>query len=281
MLVDVGRACLKYTGSFNYSKLPASLQVWELGAYTDDDCRRLQALDRIPGLAKVGVSCWALDPATARVWKSRGWRPQFPGRGYLQRVLREPRMDDRELARLRAPVGVNLGPPRVTQALLGVLALAFVAEWALSTGPSHGLLGASLGTLVALGALGRPLVLQHHEWHRLLTSAFLHGDLIHLGLNGLALYMAGNVIENLMGRAWPLALFFVGALGGALMSSRSTRPESSPWARRVPSWACWPRPPCAPAPPGRPPAHPRPDPAPAGAGALADPAGHESNREPH
>src|SRR6266704_2869316 len=53
---------------------------------------------------------------------------------------------------------------------------------------------------------------------RLLTAAVLHGDAVHLLLNGVALYLAGHVLETLVGRAWFLALFLIGAVGGSLLS---------------------------------------------------------------
>jgi rhomboid protease GluP len=55
------------------------------------------------------------------------------------------------------------------------------------------------------------------EWYRLLSAALLHADAVHLALNGLALGLAGWVLESLLGRAWFLGLFFLGALGGSLM----------------------------------------------------------------
>jgi rhomboid protease GluP len=52
----------------------------------------------------------------------------------------------------------------------------------------------------------------------MLTCAFLHGDPIHLLFNCVAMYMAGAVLENLIGRRWLLGLFVIGALGGSVAS---------------------------------------------------------------
>lgn len=98
--------------------------------------------------------------------------------------------------------------PRVTFALVALNALVFVAEIAL--GGSQ-----NLGTLVALGALWAPLVLQQGEDWRLLTSAFLHFGGMHFALNMLMLALIGRDVEHEIGAIRTLALY----LGGALFSS--------------------------------------------------------------
>jgi membrane associated rhomboid family serine protease len=53
------------------------------------------------------------------------------------------------------------------------------------------------------------------EWWRLITSAFLHGSIIHLGFNMLLLYWIGGPIEEAIGRARFLILYLVSGLAGA------------------------------------------------------------------
>jgi membrane associated rhomboid family serine protease len=53
------------------------------------------------------------------------------------------------------------------------------------------------------------------EWWRLVTSAFLHGSIIHLGFNMLLLYWIGGPIEEAIGRARFLILYLVSGLAGA------------------------------------------------------------------
>jgi rhomboid protease GluP len=85
-------------------------------------------------------------------------------------------------------------------------------------GPPGPLLQASIATLQALGAQSGQAVLTQGEWYRLFTAPLLHVNLTHLIGNGIALFMAGYVLENLAGRAWLVALFVLGGLGGAVMS---------------------------------------------------------------
>jgi rhomboid protease GluP len=71
--------------------------------------------------------------------------------------------------------------------------------------------------MFALGGMNGEAVVVRGEWYRLLSAALLHGDLLHLVLNGVALGLAGYWLESLLGSAWLLGLFFLGALGGSLM----------------------------------------------------------------
>ena len=50
----------------------------------------------------------------------------------------------------------------------------------------------------------------HGEWWRLITSAFLHYGPIHLGLNMLALYWGGRVLEHVIG-SWRYLLLYLAA----------------------------------------------------------------------
>lgn len=51
---------------------------------------------------------------------------------------------------------------------------------------------------------------------RMLTAMLVHGGFIHLGLNMLALWMLGQQLEPLLGRAKFLTLYLVGGLGGSV-----------------------------------------------------------------
>jgi membrane associated rhomboid family serine protease len=56
------------------------------------------------------------------------------------------------------------------------------------------------------------------EWYRLVTAAFLHAGLAHLATNMLSLYIVGTVLERVLGAGRYLALYFLSALGGSLLS---------------------------------------------------------------
>jgi membrane associated rhomboid family serine protease len=77
-----------------------------------------------------------------------------------------------------------------------------------------------LGQVFSGGALTDAWVLQpdliaRAPW-RLITSAFLHANPIHILFNLYALYIFGPVLERFLGRVRYLALYLVGALGGSV-----------------------------------------------------------------
>lgn len=53
-------------------------------------------------------------------------------------------------------------------------------------------------------------------WWQPITSAFMHGGLLHLLLNMYAVWITGQYLEPLLGRARFIALYVVSALGGAV-----------------------------------------------------------------
>jgi rhomboid protease GluP len=116
------------------------------------------------------------------------------------------------------PVGLaEFKLPWLTFALLAVLIAVFAVEVVFSVTPGAAL-SPSVETLLALGALSRIEVLSNGEWYRIFTAPLLHGGIVHLLGNSVALLLGGRLLERLVGRLWFFAFFVVGALGGSLMS---------------------------------------------------------------
>lgn len=95
----------------------------------------------------------------------------------------------------------------VTLVLIGICTAIFLVEF-----------------LVGVDAVARNwgllpgYVAVNSEWYRLLTSAFLHGSLLHLGFNMYVLYVLGIPLERLLGHTRFLALYLIAGLGGAVAS---------------------------------------------------------------
>jgi rhomboid protease GluP len=69
-------------------------------------------------------------------------------------------------------------------------------------------------------------LLAGHEWWRVVTAMFLHGGLIHIGFNMMALLQFGPAIEELYGSARYLFIYvFTGAFGFLVSASFSNRPS--------------------------------------------------------
>lgn len=64
------------------------------------------------------------------------------------------------------------------------------------------------------------------EYWRLVTSMFLHGGLLHLALNGWALYQLGSLFEMLMGSSRMLLVYFATGIAGSLASAVFTQKPS-------------------------------------------------------
>jgi membrane associated rhomboid family serine protease len=127
---------------------------------------------------------------------------------------------------ISAPVGfqcpecVKQGPDvRSLQSLVAkpVVTLALIAVSVALFIPTLGggnLLGGGGGGLTEMLALNGPDVAAG-EWWRLVTSAFLHYGLIHVGFNMLILFHLGTMLEPNLGRVRFAALYFAALLGGA------------------------------------------------------------------
>jgi membrane associated rhomboid family serine protease len=61
------------------------------------------------------------------------------------------------------------------------------------------------------GALIPVAVLQYGQWWRILTGAFLHGGLIHIGVNMISLWFLGRFIEYALG-PWRMLLVYMVSL---------------------------------------------------------------------
>ena len=214
----IGEACLQYTGEINRAKMPVFIRVLEIGPGSTDQQQRLKLFKRSSLKAKVIPSAMIVDTASGQVWNSdKTWVSKGVYHGFVEKLLAAPREADADPA---PPVTETApsSPPILTAAVLLALSAVFAAEIVYGIGPWTKLLQPTIATLVAFGGLTKNLVLQSGEWYRLLSAPFLHVDAGHLAMNAVALFLAGRILENLVGRAWFGAIYVVGALGGALLS---------------------------------------------------------------
>ena len=71
-----------------------------------------------------------------------------------------------------------------------------------------------------------PLAVEAGQYERLLTSAFLHGSLLHLASNMLALYIVGAPLERALGTGRYLVVYLASALGGSLLAMLLSPPDT-------------------------------------------------------
>jgi membrane associated rhomboid family serine protease len=112
---------------------------------------------------------------------------------------------------------------QVTMTLIGLNVLAFLAQLA---NPhlqyEFGLLGAARYSFDPATVHG----VAEGEYYRLITSAFLHANLLHIGFNMYALYLVGPQLEAALGRARFASLYFVSALAGSTLAYVLAPPNS-------------------------------------------------------
>ena len=108
----------------------------------------------------------------------------------------------------------------VTFALVALCCAGYLGQTA--TGSEQ-----DIGALAAWGANLGALSLSSEPW-RLVTAGFLHGGVLHLGINMWVLWDLGQVCERLLGRAAFLGVFLASVVGGCLASA-----AWSPWGLSV------------------------------------------------
>ncbi|MFI6878379.1 rhomboid family intramembrane serine protease [Streptomyces sp. NPDC050400] len=109
---------------------------------------------------------------------------------------------------------VATDPRLVTKVLVGICLAAFLVQ--LTVGDRFTDRFDMLGRAWVPG-LGLEGVAEG-QWYRLLTAMFLHGSYIHLAFNMLSLWWIGGPLEEALGRARYLALYFVSGLAGSALS---------------------------------------------------------------
>jgi membrane associated rhomboid family serine protease len=111
---------------------------------------------------------------------------------------------------VRNPTGFQAAP--ATYVLIAINVIVFLVEIANGGG---GLMREQGSRFVEDFGLYGPFVAEG-EWYRLLTSGFLHANLIHIGFNMLLLFFLGRLLEPALGTPRFLVLYFTSLLAGSL-----------------------------------------------------------------
>lgn len=101
--------------------------------------------------------------------------------------------------------------PIITYILLGINTIMFILSFVLSKGMMD------YDVLEFLGA-GNTFLIKNGEFYRLISSAFLHADILHFAFNSYALYIIGQQMESFVGRFKYLLIYLFSAISGNLLS---------------------------------------------------------------
>jgi membrane associated rhomboid family serine protease len=106
--------------------------------------------------------------------------------------------------------------PRVTYALIVINVVVFLAEggFSLTGQPASKVYeeGALFGSISGFPTLG----VAHGQWWRIVTSGFMHENLLHIFFNMLVLYYLGIMLEPAIGHVRFAVIYFVSLLTGSL-----------------------------------------------------------------
>jgi membrane associated rhomboid family serine protease len=101
----------------------------------------------------------------------------------------------------------------ITRFLIILNVIAYL--WEISVGGRDMLTGLGGGNgienVLIKGALIPAYVLQDGQWWRIITGAFLHGGLLHIGVNMMSLWFLGRFIEYALG-SWRMLLVYMVSL---------------------------------------------------------------------
>lgn len=130
------------------------------------------------------------------------------GTAHLERV-------DRGLAITRR---LMVRRARATEFILILLIAAYVAQIAMDAVGPFDLLAVEPLALIRMGGIMPRLVVDEGQWFRLITGTVLHGGLVHIYVNGMALLALGGLMERLIGGYRLAIIYVVSALAGSLSS---------------------------------------------------------------
>ena len=109
--------------------------------------------------------------------------------------------------------------PVITYTIIAICVALFGVDVALSGGGTlqGGFLRGDVGPLGEQHLINTFFVADG-EWWRIITSAFFHLGLIHLGFNMYVLYLYGPIVERMYGRLEYAAIYLLCAAGGSVLT---------------------------------------------------------------
>ncbi len=138
---------------------------------------------------------------------------RFPGAGVFARYTARLAIARRSIIPILLPFSLRADTARVTLVVIGLNVIAFLGLAVASGSWTH----IPSRVLIDGGGNDGVLTLNGEPW-RLLTSVFLHGGLLHIGLNMLALYQAGQLVERMFGPVRFASLYLVSGLFASVIS---------------------------------------------------------------
>jgi len=100
-----------------------------------------------------------------------------------------------------------------------VLSIIIDPQLGAFSGSPFRLLSPSTNSLVVLGATGSGPLFQLHAWWSLISANYLHGGLLHIVFNMIALYQLGPLLQKEFGSSRMFTIYTLSGIGGFLISA--------------------------------------------------------------
>lgn len=105
----------------------------------------------------------------------------------------------------------------ITRFLVFINVIAFLWEISVSGSGALSILGGpSLEIVLQRAALWPAAVLVDHQWWRIVTSAFIHGGLMHIFVNMISLWSLGRFVEYIAGSTRMLIIYVISMIAAGL-----------------------------------------------------------------
>lgn len=124
-----------------------------------------------------------------------------------------PRAIDRQMA-ADAMAGLVQGDRFITMVILTINVGLYLATLLYTSGGRASGLDPSFQALQDFGGKDGYAIFRELQWWRLITAGFLHGSILHIGMNSWVLWSLGPQIDEVFGAYRYLAIYFVSTLLG-------------------------------------------------------------------
>jgi rhomboid protease GluP len=118
-------------------------------------------------------------------------------------------------------LGGLIAPARFTTSIILLINIGIyigTVVYSMRAGNSDAFLNVDPDTLLEFGAKFRGYILAGQQW-RLITAGFLHGGLLHIGMNMWVLWDVGAQVEEIYGTTRLLVIYWVGSVLGFVFST--------------------------------------------------------------
>lgn len=108
--------------------------------------------------------------------------------------------------------------PWITIGIIAINVIMYIITAYLSYVYAKGsLFNSDTNVLILLGAKVNELI-QKGQYYRLISCMFLHGGIVHLGVNMYSLYAIGPMVERVYGKAKYIAIYFISGIVASIFS---------------------------------------------------------------